>query len=86
MPTFLGLGYMLSKELKLKIPKSNEKYMLWSDFILKGEKYNKNIKKDRSSKDDAAILHSGGTTGTPKNIVLTNGNINKVINKVTTGT
>ena len=79
MPTFLGLGYMLSKELKLKIPKSNEKYMLWSDFILKGEKYNKNIKKDRSSKDDAAILHSGGTTGTPKNIVLTNGNINTVM-------
>jgi len=79
MPTFLGLGYMLLKELKLKIPKSNEKYMLWSDFILKGEKYNKNIKKDRSSKDDAAILHSGGTTGTPKNIVLTNGNINTVM-------
>ena len=79
MPTFLGLGYMLSKELKLKTPKSNEKYMLWSDFILKGEKYNKNIKKDRSSKDDAAILHSGGTTGTPKNIVLTNGNINTVM-------
>lgn len=79
MPTFLGLGYMLSKELSLNIPKSNEKYMLWNDFILKGEKYNKNIKKDRKSSDDAAILHSGGTTGTPKNIVLTNGNINAIM-------
>ncbi len=79
MPTLLGLGYMLSKELSLNIPKSNEKYMLWNDFILKGEKYNKNIKKDRKAKEDAVILHSGGTTGTPKNIVLTNGNINAIM-------
>lgn len=79
MPTFLGLGYMLTKELSLNIPKSNEKYMLWNDFILKGEKYNKNIKKERNINDDAVILHSGGTTGIPKNIVLTNGNINAIM-------
>ena len=79
MPTFLGLGYMITKELSLNIPKSNEKYMLWNDFILKGIKYNKNIKKNRKSSEDAVILHSGGTTGIPKNIVLTNGNINAIM-------
>lgn len=79
MPAFLGLGYMLTKELSLNIPKDNEKYMLWNDFIQRGYKYNKKCLKPRKLDDDAVILHSGGTTGTPKSIVLTNGNINAIM-------
>lgn len=79
MPPLLGLGYLLTQELKMNIPKSNERYMLWNDFIEKGYSYDKDCIKHRSLKSDALYLHSGGTTGIPKHIVLTNGNVNTIL-------
>jgi long-chain acyl-CoA synthetase len=79
MPSLLGLGYMLTKEIKLNIPKSNEKYLFWNDFLERGNSYNKDCFKRRKREDDAILLHSGGTTGTPKNIVLTNKNVNTIM-------
>jgi len=79
MPPVLGLGYLLTQEIKMNIPKSNEKYLLWNDFMERGKTYSKDCLKHRSSNADAILLHSGGTTGIPKNIVLTNGNINAII-------
>lgn len=79
MPSILGLGYLLTQEIKMHIPKSNEKYLLWNDFILRGKSYNKDCFKRRSKEDDAILLHSGGTTGLPKNIVLKNANVNAVM-------
>ena len=78
MPTLMGIGYYLLEDHKVKTPKSNEKYIRWKDFIIKGNKYNSKVLVKTTKDQPAVILHSGGTTGTPKNILLSNGNINVV--------
>lgn len=35
MPSLLGLGYLLTKDLKVKIPKNTEKFMYWYNFLEK---------------------------------------------------
>jgi len=79
MPTITGIGYYLLEERKVFIPKSDEKFIRWGDFMVKGTKYNTKVLKHTTKDTPAVILHSGGTTGTPKNILLSNGNINVVI-------
>ena len=78
MPTITGFGYFLLQDRKVNIPSKSEKFVKWKDFIDKGFKYNQNVEVKRTKDDPAVILHSGGTTGVPKNIVLSNGNINVV--------
>ena len=79
MPTILSLFYMITKDLKNKIPRSNEKYIYWNDFILRDKNYKDNVFIKRGKNDDAIYLHSGGTTGTPKAIVITNESVNAII-------
>ena len=79
MPNPLKTLYFLAEDRKIKIPKSNELYISWNDFLNKGKNYDRDVLVHRSKDDIAAILHSGGTTGTPKHILLSNGNINVVI-------
>ncbi len=52
------------------------KRMGWKEFIRLGRDYVKEIDDDFSGKEIAAILYSGGTTGTPKGVKLTNLNLN----------
>lgn len=79
MPKIMNLLYTLTKDLKNRIPKSNEKLIYWNDFMARGKSYEKDVFVPRKKDDDAIYLHSGGTTGTPKNIVLTNGNVNALM-------
>ena len=77
LPTHMSVGYTVTKGIKIKKPKlTDQDYLSWNEFLLKGINYNKplNIKKDKD--DVAIILHSGGTTGTPKGIMITNYNFN----------
>ena len=76
MPKALSLGYTLTKGLKIRKPKSMEVYTYWKDFIKKGELYNYEYEVKSKKDITSVILHSGGTTGIPKGIVLTNGNLN----------
>ena len=79
MPPVMKFGYSLFQEKNINFPKSSEKYLYWNDFISRGKDYEHNCFIPRSKKDDAVYLHSGGTTGIPKNIVLTNGNFNAIV-------
>lgn len=73
MPKLLQMAYNLKVD-KIKYTK-DESIVRWRDFISTARHYN--ARTVHKTKDDvAAILHSGGTTGTPKNIELTNGNMN----------
>ena len=75
MPMYLKIGYQLTKGRKIKLEKSDLN-LSWNDFIKLGEDYNKKIKSDFKGNNVAAILYSGGTTGYPKGIELTNLNFN----------
>ena len=84
MPRLTGAGYYLLEERKIFIPKSNEKFTRWNDFMAHGMKYNTKVLRHTTKDTPAVILHSGGTTGTPKNILLSNGNINVVVGQAQT--
>ncbi len=75
MPVYLKIGYQLTKGRKIKLEKSDLN-LSWNDFIKLGEDYNKKIKSNFKGNNVAAILYSGGTTGYPKGIELTNLNFN----------
>ena len=79
MPFLLGLGYTFTKGLKIKKPKASQEYIYWKDFIQKGRNYNGKYVFETPKDHPAVILHSGGTTGTPKGIVLTNGNFTSFV-------
>lgn len=85
MPPILKLGYSIFKEKDINFPKSSEKYLYWNDFINRGKNYEQDCFVSRKLGDDAIYLHSGGTTGIPKNIVLTNGNFNTIIEQAKVG-
>lgn len=66
------IGYNLTKKRKYKKYPRTKKYISWNNFILKSYKI-KRIKKPLVDKNTpAVILHSGGTSGKPKYVVLTN--------------
>ena len=75
MPLGLKIGYNIAKQRKIKLEKS-DKVIWWNDFIKLGKSYNKKTFVDSKGEDIAAILYSGGTSGYPKGIELTNLNFN----------
>ena len=84
MPKPLSLGYKMTKGIKIKKPKSMEAYTYWKDFIKKGELYNREYEIKGTKEVTSTILHSGGTTGIPKGIVLTNQNLNALALQIKT--
>ncbi len=74
MPIVLKFAYNLKN--KYKIPK-NEKYIKWQDFVdnvnINSPEY---FPTDKENEELSIILHSGGTTGIPKDIMLSNKNFN----------
>ena len=74
MPRPLKFAYNLKNKYTLP---NNEKYILWKSFInninLNSPEY---FPTDKENEEPAIILHSGGTTGTPKDIMLSNKNFN----------
>lgn len=74
LPTVKGILYkFVGKEPKVP----NEPSVIsWSEFLLSANKFEGEIAHTGLGEDAAAILFSGGTTGTSKGILLTNLNFN----------
>ena len=70
------LGYELTQGYKVEKPRKSEKYVYYKDFIRSGENYVLSEERKTGKDFPAAILQSGGSTGIPKGIVLSNGNFN----------
>ena len=75
-------GYLATKSYKIKKPYFKGEYMNWREFMSRGSNYNGNCYFETSEDSPAVILHSGGTTGTPKGIVLSNGNFNAMAEQI----
>ena len=77
-----GLGFLKKKLYntlhikKVKLPANDSRVVLWEDFIANSYFYQGNYHEERGSSDLAVIMYSGGTTGAPKAVMLSNLNIN----------
>ena len=73
-----GLGFLKKKLYNtLHIKKVNDsRVVLWEDFIANSYFYQGNYHEERGGEDLAIIMYSGGTTGAPKAVMLSNLNIN----------
>ena len=76
LPAIKGIAYSLMNRKKVKPVKSHGVFVTWKEFIGKAKTVKEDFKANTSGKDAAAILYSGGTTGTTKGIVLSNLNFN----------
>lgn len=82
LPMLLNAGYKLKENISYvkgnsePIPK-NSVYIKWHDFIKNG-KYTNSETCSFEKDTPAVIVRTGGTTGIPKGVVLSNENINSV--------
>jgi len=79
MPLLLGVGYFITQGYKIKKPNHDEHYIYWNEFLLKGYLYHGQVEVKCNNKAPSVILHSGGTTGNPKGILLSNYNFNAMV-------
>ncbi|MBQ6460830.1 acyl--CoA ligase [Candidatus Saccharibacteria bacterium] len=77
-----GLGFLKQKMYRLlhvkkvRLPSNDSRVVLWEDFIANSYFYQGNYHEERGGADPAIIMYSGGTTGAPKAVLLSNLNIN----------
>lgn len=77
MPVYMKVLYKMMKGRKIKL-KQHDKIIQWGDFLKLSGNCKSSIYKKQSKDDVAVILYSGGTSGYPKGIELTNLNFNAV--------
>ena len=76
LSTPIKAGYMLTEGRKIERIPDDAPVIRWKQFLKLGKCCFWNYKVERTGDDPAAILYSGGTTGTTKGILLTNFNFN----------
>lgn len=76
MPVVMKALYSLKCIKNFKYDKADKRYIPWKAFAAKTETVAEYCPKGEKNKEVAIILHSGGTTGTPKDIMLSNSNFN----------
>ena len=76
-------GYMLTEGRKIQKIPEDAPVIRWREFMdMARYCFYKNYRVERRAGDPAVILYSGGTTGTTKGIVLTNGNFNALAQQI----
>lgn len=73
MPLYLKFAYHLTSRQKTSLPCEA---LLWRDFLSHGDSQESASEYHGTGKECAVILYSGGTTGKPKGIMLSNLNFN----------
>ena len=68
--------YKLTKGRKIKRAPSGGKLLRYTDLLERGQDFNGGYEAETTGRDVAAIMYSGGTSGTTKGILLTNLNFN----------
>lgn len=76
MPFVMKKLYALKCIKNFKYDKSDSRNISWSAFAKKKSNAPEYLPKGDKNKEVSIILHSGGTTGTPKDIMLSNYNFN----------
>lgn len=77
MPQPLKSAYSLKNKNSNAVPKGDMRYLTWKQFTKKVyTRVGEYFPKGEDAQTPAVILHSGGTTGTPKDIMLSNRNFN----------
>lgn len=76
MPAIMKTLYGLKMLKAFKYNKADARYMSWSEFEAKSQSVEEFCPTGDENKEVAVILHSGGTTGTPKDIMISNSNFN----------
>ncbi len=75
-------GYMLTEGRKIQKIPDDAPVIRWKQFMQLGNACFWNYAVERGADDPAAILYSGGTTGTTKGILLTNLNFNALSQQI----
>jgi len=76
MPFIMKKLYALKCIKNFKYNKNDKRYISWKEFAKMEAAVNEYKPTGKQNKETAIILHSGGTTGTPKDIMLSNSNFN----------
>ena len=72
LPIMMKLPYKIINIGKYEKYKKSKKFISWREFILKGLNSKNIIFPNYGKNTPAVMLHSGGTSGKPKNVVLQN--------------
>ncbi len=76
----LPIGMKLIAKLKpTQTEYNNDKILSWNNFIRNGKKYTEKYETIYKKDMPISIVHTGGTTGFPKGVLLTNDNYNAMV-------
>ena len=78
MEPLMRIGYRIKNAKNIKYPMEQD-VIMYSDFLSRARFCKDEVKDEGKGSDTAVILHSGGTTGKPKGIMLTNMNFNSLV-------
>ena len=78
MNPITSVAYWATSGRKIKVKNKKDNVVLWKDFIYEGKSIMEINRSNKTEKDLAIILYSGGTTGKPKGIMLSSRNFNVI--------